>query len=311
MRGCAEEHLVFEKLKKGLSETIEKLTKTELKGEKLDSVLWEFKIILLENDVALSAADHICEELKEKVQGIKVTRFNNPREQMDSILLNILIETLKNREEVDFLSLASKKKELKEPSIILFVGINGTGKTTTIAKVGKYLKDNGYSVIFACSDTYRTGSIEQLEEHARRLGIQTIKHQYGSDAAAVAYDAVTHAKARGINSVLIDTAGRMETNKNLMDELSKVKRVITPDLTILIVDALTGNAAVDQAEEFNKIIGIDATILTKIDADAKGGACLSVTYVTNKPIIFIGNGQRYEDLQKFEAEKFARMLLSK
>ena len=138
-----------------------------------------------------------------------------------------------------------------------------------------------------------------------------IKHSYGSDATAVAYDAVAHAKARGVNSVLIDTAGRMETNKNLMDELSKIKRVINPDLTLLVVDALTGNAAVDQAEEFNKSVKIDATILTKVDADVKGGACLSVAYVTKKPIIFVGTGQKYDDLQKFEAENFAKALLRK
>jgi len=300
---------VFERLRKGLGEAIDKIVKTELKDERLDSILWDFKTVLLENDVALSVAEHICDELKDKIQGMKVPRFSNSREQLEAILFDILIDTLKTEDEIDLLSLASKKKELKEPIILLFVGINGTGKTTTIAKVGKYFMDNGYSVVFACSDTYRAGSIEQLEEHARRLGIRMIKHSYGSDATAVAYDAVAHAKARAVNSILIDTAGRMETNKNLMDELSKIKRVINPDLTILVVDALTGNAAVDQAEEFNKSIKIDGTILTKVDADVKGGACLSVVYVTKKPIIFVGTGQKYADLQKFEAEKFAKALL--
>lgn len=300
---------MFERLRKGLGEAIDKIVKTELKDERLDSILWDFKTVLLENDVALSVAEHICDELKDKIQGMKVPRFSNSREQLEAILFDILIDTLKTEDEIDLLSLASKKKELKEPIILLFVGINGTGKTTTIAKVGKYFMDNGYSVVFACSDTYRAGSIEQLEEHARRLGIRMIKHSYGSDATAVAYDAVAHAKARAVNSILIDTAGRMETNKNLMDELSKIKRVINPDLTILVVDALTGNAAVDQAEEFNKSIKIDGTILTKVDADVKGGACLSVVYVTKKPIIFVGTGQKYADLQKFEAEKFAKALL--
>jgi fused signal recognition particle receptor len=189
------------------------------------------------------------------------------------------------------------------------VGINGTGKTTTIAKVAQYIMDKGYSVVFAAGDTYRAGSIEQLEEHARRLGIRIIKHKYGGDPAAVAYDAISHAKAHGVNVVLIDTAGRMQTNQNLMNELAKVKRVVQPDLTVLTLDSLIGNDAVMQAEEFHKSIGVDATILTKVDADVKGGSALSVTYVTQKPILFIGVGQTYKDLELFNPEKFVNMIL--
>ncbi len=189
------------------------------------------------------------------------------------------------------------------------MGINGTGKTTSIAKVAKLLMKKGYSVILACSDTYRAGSIEQLEEHAKRLGVRMIKHKYGADPAAVAYDAIAHAKAHGVSVVLIDTAGRIQTNKNLMNELGKIKRVINPDLTVLTVDALTGNDAVMQAKEFHKSVGIDGTILTKVDADVKGGAALSVTYVTEKPIVFIGTGQEYEDLEEFSPERFTQMIL--
>jgi fused signal recognition particle receptor len=189
------------------------------------------------------------------------------------------------------------------------VGINGTGKTTTIAKVAQFFKDKGYSTVLAGSDTYRAGSIEQLEEHAKRLNMRMIKHQYGADPTAVAFDAVSHAKAHGVNVVLIDTAGRMQTNQNLMKELAKVKRVICPDLTVLTVDSLAGNDAVAQAEEFNNCVGIDATILTKVDADVKGGASLSVTYVTQKPILFIGVGQTYKDLEVFNPEKFVQMIL--
>jgi len=163
--------------------------------------------------------------------------------------------------------------------------------------------------VLACSDTYRAGSIEQLEEHAKRLGMRIIKHKYGADPAAVAYDAISHAKAHGINVVLIDTAGRMQTNQNLMNELAKVKRVVSPDLTVLTVDSLIGNDAVQQAEEFHSCIGIDATILTKVDADVKGGSALSVTYVTQKPILFIGVGQAYKDLELFNPEKFVNMIL--
>ena len=211
---------------------------------------------------------------------------------------------------VDLMKLAAEKKREKTPLVIVFFGINGTGKTTSIAKVAKLLLNKGYSVVLACSDTYRAGSIEQLEEHAKRLGVRMIKHDYGADAAAVAFDAVAHAKAHDVNAVLIDTAGRMETDKNLMMELAKIKRVIRPDLSILVVDALTGNDAVAQAEEFDKAVGIDAAIVTKVDADAKGGACLSVSYVTGKPIIFVGNGQRYEDMIRFEPEKLVDVIVS-
>jgi len=193
--------------------------------------------------------------------------------------------------------------------VIVFVGINGTGKTTTIAKIAQLLMRKRYSVILACSDTYRAGSIEQLEEHAERLGVRMIKHKYGADPAAVAYDAINHARAHGVSAVLIDTAGRIQTDRNLMNELAKIKRVINPDLTILTVDALTGNDAVMQAEEFHKSVGIDGTILTKVDADVKGGAALSVTYVTGKPIVFIGTGQKYEDLEEFDPQRFTQMIL--
>jgi fused signal recognition particle receptor len=210
---------------------------------------------------------------------------------------------------IDLLKKAEEKRKNGEPFVLLFVGINGTGKTTTIAKVAQFMRDKGYSVVLACSDTYRAGSIEQLEEHAKRLGMRIITHKYGADPAAVAYDAISHAKAHGINVVLIDTAGRMQTNQNLMNELAKVKRVVSPDLTVLTLDSLIGNDAVMQAEEFHKCIGIDATILTKVDADVKGGSALSVTYVTQKPILFIGVGQTYKDLELFNPEKFVNMIL--
>jgi fused signal recognition particle receptor len=210
---------------------------------------------------------------------------------------------------IDLLTMAEEKRKKKEPFVLMFVGINGTGKTTTIAKVAQFLRDKSYSVVLAAADTYRAGSIEQLEEHGKRLGIRVIKSIYGGDPAAVAYDAVSHAKAHGINIVLIDTAGRMQTNQNLMNELIKVKRVVGPDLTVFVVDSLIGNDAVMQAEEFNKAVGIDATILTKVDADVKGGSALSVTYVTQKPILFIGVGQTYKDLELFNPEKFVGMIL--
>ncbi|MBE0511637.1 signal recognition particle-docking protein FtsY [Candidatus Bathyarchaeota archaeon] len=300
---------MFEKLRKGLSGVVNKIVITELKAEKLHPILEDFKLNLIENDVAVPVADYICGEMEKRLEGVQVKRLEDRKEIVKTSLHEVLLEILTTKEEINLLENVERKRKMKEPYSILFVGINGTGKTTSIAKVAKFLMKKGCSVVLACSDTYRAGSIEQLEEHAKRLGVRMIKHKYGADPAAVAYDAISHAKARGINVVLIDTAGRIQTNRNLMNELGKVKRVISPDATILTVDALTGNDAVMQAEEFHKSVGIDGTILTKVDADVKGGAALSVTYVTRKPIVFIGTGQTYEDLQDFNPERFTQMIL--
>jgi fused signal recognition particle receptor len=184
----------------------------------------------------------------------------------------------------------------------MFVGPNGHGKTLTVAKVANLLLKNGLSVVLACSDTFRAGAEEQLEVHALRLGVKVIKHRYGADPAAVAYDAVSHASSKGLACVLIDTAGRLQTDKGLMDELRKIARVSKPALKILVVDALTGNDAYDMAIKFNDAVGIDAAILTKVDADVKGGAAVSIMTATRKPIIYFGTGQGYEDLKPFDAQ---------
>jgi len=300
---------MFEKLKSGLKGLVNKVTTTELKAENLHTILSDFKVTLAENDVALPVADRICDELEKRLDGVQVKRLEDRKEIITKNLNEVLLETMRTTNGIDLLKAVEEKRKKNEPFVIVFVGINGTGKTTSIAKVAHYLNKKGYSVVLACSDTYRAGSIEQLEEHAKRLGLRMVKHKYGADPAAVAYDTISHAKAHGINVVLIDTAGRMQTNKNLMNELGKVKRIVNPDLTVLTVDSLTGNDAVMQAEEFHKSVGIDATILTKVDADVKGGSSLSVTYVTQKPILFIGTGQTYDDLEKFEPEKFVQMIL--
>lgn len=300
---------MFKKLKEGLSGLVGKVATTELKAEKLRPLLQDFKINLIENDVAVSVADHICNEMEKRLDGVQVKRLEDKREIVKKNLREVLLEILTTNEKIDLLELVKEKQRMNQSLVIVFVGINGTGKTTSIAKVAKLLTKNGYSVVLACSDTYRAGSIEQLEEHAKRLGLRMIKHTYGADPAAVAYDAINHAKAHGINVVLIDTAGRIQTDCNLMNELAKIKRVINPDLTILTVDSLTGNDAVMQAEEFHKRVGIDATILTKVDADVKGGSALSVTYATKKPIVFIGTGQKYDDLEEFKPEQFTQMIL--
>jgi fused signal recognition particle receptor len=300
---------MFEKLKSGFKGLVTKVTTTELKTENLKPILSDFKMNLAENDVAFPVADRICDELEKRLTGVQVKRLEDRRKLVEENLRQVLLEVMLTNNKIDLLKQVEEKRKTNEPFTLLFVGINGTGKTTTIAKVAQFLRDKGYSVVLACSDTYRAGSIEQLEEHAKRLGMRIIKHKYGADPAAVAYDAISHAKAHGINVVLIDTAGRMQTNQNLMNELAKVKRVVSPDLTVLTVDSLIGNDAVQQAEEFHSCIGIDATILTKVDADVKGGSALSVTYVTQKPILFIGVGQTYKDLELFNPEKFVNMIL--
>jgi fused signal recognition particle receptor len=300
---------MFDKLKSGLKGLVTKVTTTELKTENLTPILSDFKITLAENDVAFPVADRISSELTKRLVGVKVKRLEDRKQLVEENLRQVLLEVMLTKVKIDLLGMAEEKRKKNEPLVLLFVGINGTGKTTSIAKVAQFFRDKGYSVVLACSDTYRAGSIEQLEEHARRLSMRMIKHKYGADPAAVAYDAISHARAHGINVTLIDTAGRMQTNQNLMNELAKVKRVVAPDLTILTVDSLAGNDAVMQAEEFHRSIGIDATILTKVDADVKGGAALSVTYVTQKPILFIGTGQTYKDLEPFNPETFVQMIL--
>lgn len=300
---------MFEKLKSGFKGLVTKVTTTELKAENLKPILSDFKMNLAENDVAFPVADRICDELEKRLVGVQVKRLEDRKKIVEENLRQVLLEVMITSNKVDLLNKVEEKRKRNEPFTLLFVGINGTGKTTTIAKVAQFLRGKGYSVVLAGSDTYRAGSIEQLEEHAKRLGMRIIKHNYGADPAAVAYDAISHAKAHGINVVLIDTAGRMQTNQNLMNELAKVKRIVTPDLTVLTVDSLIGNDAVQQAEEFYNCIGVDATILTKVDADVKGGSALSVTYVTQKPILFIGVGQTYKDLELFNPEKFVNMIL--
>ncbi|TRO52116.1 signal recognition particle-docking protein FtsY [Candidatus Bathyarchaeota archaeon] len=300
---------MFEKLKLGFRGLVTKVTTTELKADNINPILSDFKMSLAENDVAYPVADRICDELEKRLTGVQVKRLEDRKKVVEDHLRQVLLEVMLTNNKIDLLQKIAEKREMTEPYVLLFVGINGTGKTTTIAKVAEYLRGKGYSVVFAASDTYRAGSIEQLEEHARRLGLRIIKHKYGGDPAAVAYDAISHAKAHGVNVVLIDTAGRMQTNQNLMNELAKVKRVVKPNLTVLTLDSLIGNDAVMQAEEFHKSIGIDATILTKVDADVKGGSALSVTYITQKPILFIGVGQTYKDLELFNPEKFVNMIL--
>jgi len=300
---------LFDRLRAQFSNFYDRIAKTELKGKDLDNVLDEFQLSLIENDVAVSAADFISNELREKLKDTQFARFTDPRTRVKVILQEVLLSLLQRAGQLDIFALIDKKKSAGEPAVLVFIGINGTGKTTSIAKLAHVLQKKGRTVILAASDTYRSGSIEQLEEHARRIGVRVIKHQYGADPAAVAFDAVNYAKAHRINVVLIDTAGRMQNNKNLLEEMRKIVRVTNPDLTILVVDALTGNDAVDQGKVFSEAVKIDGIILAKLDADVKGGSAISLSYIMGKPVAMVGTGQKYDDLEPFQAEAIVKNLI--
>ena len=300
---------MFDRLRAQFSNLYDRVARTELKGKDLDNVLDEFQLSLIENDVAVSAADFISSELKEKLKDVQFARFTDPRTRVKVILQEVLLSLLQRAGQLDIFALIDKKKGIGEPAVLVFIGINGTGKTTGIAKLAHILQKKGQTVILAASDTYRSGSIEQLEEHARRIGVRVIKHQYGADPAAVAFDAVNYAKAHRINAVLIDTAGRMQNNKNLLEEMRKIVRVTNPDLTILVVDALTGNDAVEQGKVFSEAVKIDGIILAKLDADVKGGSAISLSYIMGKPVTMVGTGQKYDDLEPFQAEAIVKNLI--
>lgn len=292
---------MFDKLKKKLDTFVQKT----ISEKDLDKALWDLEVSLLESDVSMKASEKVIENLKEELVGTKVGLTDRKRDTITDTLKKAVSEILE-ADPVDLEGLIEKKKKKGAPFVILFLGFNGTGKTTTIAKLA-YLLKKKYKVVIAASDTFRAGSQEQLEKHAQAVNVKMIKHGYGADPAAVAFDAVKHAEAKNIDVVLIDTAGRAETNKNLMEQMKKIKKVANPDLTLFVGDALAGNAAVEQAEKFGAV-GIDASVLTKIDADARGGAALSIAYVTGTPIIYVGNGQEYKDLQPFDKEWLIRQI---
>ncbi len=267
--------------------------------EKLEDFLWDIEIALMESDVAVEVIEKIKNDLKNALVGKKLKM----KADLGAIVENTLRESIRDVLSSDF-DFDKFVEDTPRPTVLMFVGVNGTGKTTVIAKMAKYLMERGHTVVLAAADTFRAGAIEQLEEHGKKLGVKVIRHQSGGDPAAVCYDAIEHAKARKRDFVLIDTAGRMQTNRNLMDEMKKIKRVAKPQLIIFVGDALAGNDAIEQARQFNESVGIDAVILTKIDADAKGGAALSIAYEIKKPIIFLGTGQEYDDIIKFDTNWF-------
>ncbi|MDY5615240.1 MAG: signal recognition particle-docking protein FtsY [Methanobrevibacter boviskoreani] len=293
-----EEHGVFSFIKE---KTIDE--------EDIEDVLWELELGLLEGDVAIDVASEVVESVRRDLVGKKIRRSSDIEEYTYKALKKAIAKIINVGGKSMTEMLNDKKKEGK-PLIVMLVGINGTGKTTTIGKLANYYLKRGYTPVIAASDTFRAGAIEQVTQHANNVGVKIIKHQKGSDPAAVAYDAVEHATAQHKDLVLIDTAGRMQTNTNLMDEMKKIKRVAKPDLVVFVGDALTGNDAVEQAKKFNEAIDIDGVILTKADADAKGGASLSIGYVIKKPIYFLGMGQGYDDIKEYNAEWMLDQLFS-
>lgn len=268
--------------------------------DKIETALEQFEEELLQNNIAYEITQRILDEIKTE---LLENKKKPSAEIIQDKLREILTDVLTKPKQIDLL------KQKKKPLILLFVGVNGTGKTTNMCKLAKLFQDNKKSVVFAAADTFRAAAIEQLETHANKLKIKMIKHKYGADPAAVAFDAIEHAKAKKIDVVMIDTAGRQHASEDLMKELHKIRRVTNPDFTILVVDSLTGNDAVLQSKYFSEKIGIDGIIVAKTDADERGGAIISAGYETGKPILFLGTGQRYSDLELFNPSKLLKKLL--
>ena len=298
---------MFEKLRNAFSSAVKSLGQKDLKEKDIDEVLFELEVALLESDVATEVIDSLKDDLKQKLIGATVEK-----EQIANVVKQNLRQHISSMFDstgkIDILSNIQKKKSTGEPYIISFMGINGTGKTTTVAKVAYLLRENKFSVVIAAADTYRAGAIEQITEHAKRLNLKIIAQNYGSDPAAVARDAVLYAKSHKIDCILIDTAGRMQTSKNLMDQISKINKVVNPDLKLFVGDSLAGNDTVNQAREFYQYTKFDGSILTKSDADARGGAAISIVKVTSTPILYLGVGQEYKDLKPFDKDSFLESL---
>ena len=259
-----------------------------MKEGTIDDVLDDLEIVMLQSDVAVPVIERLRRDLRRELAGKKL-QFGADAEEAIRTSLEHSVRSILSRPPIDLVQ--AVRAHATKPYVILFVGVNGTGKTTSIAKLAVWLRAQGLSSVIAAGDTYRAGAIEQLLVHGERLGIRVVRQQEGSDPAAVAFDAVQHAKAKGIDVVLVDTAGRQHTNENLIEEAKKTRRVVAPAPTLFVGDALSGNDVVEQARLFDQAVGIDGLILTKLDADVKGGAALSATFVTKKPILFVGVGR--------------------
>jgi fused signal recognition particle receptor len=285
----------------------ERIFEREVSENDIDDFFSGIELEMMQDNVALEVMDFLKARMKDYLVKKQIKRAGIKdfvKESFEKALLEIL-----EQGEIDVENVIRKAKSEDRPACFVFLGFNGSGKTTSIAKMAKILVSKKHKPIIAAADTFRAASIEQLEIHAEKLGVDLVKHKYGSDPAAVVFDGIKHAKAKRYDVVLADTAGRSHADKNLMDELKKVVRVNNPDLKILVLDSLTGNDAVEQARKFNDAVGVDCIILTKMDVNEKGGSTFSVCYAIKKPIIFIGTGQKYEDLEKFDPKKFVDGLI--
>src|SRR5919108_588360 len=296
---------MFDKLKKAFSKAAKGIAQKELTEKVLDDVLLDFQISLLESDVAQEVVDDLSAKLKKELLGLKLEKEEDVPQIVQSKLQSAVAEIFARAGRFDLTEKIRAKKEGKTgPFVIVFLGINGTGKTTTVAKIANLLRKAGFSVVVAAGDTHRAGAIEQLEQHTNRLSLKIVKQRYGADPSSVGRDAYDHAKKNHIDIVLMDTAGRMQTSKNLMDEMGKIVRVVKPDVKLFIGDALAGNDTINQAREFFHYTNFDGAILTKVDADAKGGSAISIAHITSRPIVYIGMGQGYDDIVPFDSNKF-------
>ncbi len=279
--------------------------KTLIEEDELKQHLDELEVALLDSNVELEVTIEILNGIEENLTGATRGRLESTGSVVEDALREALYDVI-NIGQFDF---DERVAEADKPFVIIFTGVNGVGKTTTIAKLSKYLEDQGISSVLANGDTYRAGANEQLQEHADKLGRKLITHEQGSDPAAVIYDAVEYANANDVDVVLGDTAGRLHTSDDLMDQLAKIDRVIEPDMTVFVDEAVAGQDAVNRADEFNNAAEIDASTLTKADADQDGGAAISIAHVTGKPILFLGTGQGYDDLERFDPERIVNELL--
>jgi fused signal recognition particle receptor len=276
-----------------------------IEEQDLEDPLWDLEMALLESDVEMSVTDEILDTIREDLVGEGRKFTESTGALVEDALRDALLKVIDvGQFDFDETIAASGK-----PVTIVFTGVNGVGKTTSIAKLAKYLEARGYSTVIANGDTYRAGANEQIREHADNLGLKLISHEQGGDPTAVVYDAVEYAEANDVDVVLGDTAGRLHTSNDLMAQLEKLHRIVDPDMTLFVDEAVAGQDAVNRAREFDDAASIDGTILTMADADSQGGAAVSVSYVTGKPILFLGTGQGYDDLRKFDPEALVDDLL--
>ncbi|MEZ3115039.1 signal recognition particle-docking protein FtsY [Halobaculum sp. MBLA0147] len=271
----------------------------------LEDPLWDLEMALLDSDVEMSVAEEILDTIRENMIGETRAQVSTTEELVTEALHDALLDVIA----VGQFDFEERIARADKPVTIVFTGVNGVGKTTTIAKLSRYLEARGYSSVMANGDTYRAGANEQIQEHADALDRKLIRHDQGGDPAAVIYDAVEYAEANDVDVVLGDTAGRLHTSNDLMEQLAKIDRVVDPDMTLFVDEAVAGQDAVERAREFDDAAAIDGAILTKADADSSGGAAISIAYVTGKPILFLGTGQGYDHLTRFDPEALVDELL--